>query len=223
MSLKGMEAKGTGEKGTGAKGTGFKGKKKWYVVIGVVILLLVLIGLRLLGDKGIGVSGTPTLTIETPQKVSMEAAKEIILDMTISSLEDAVYPAASMSISFDPSRLEFLGVEEGNVFVRSGENGVQQKLPEWSCNPEQCNQIGAINIMYLDLTGGKNAFSKELLAEKDNVVLRLKFRLRGSLRKGDVCDLIFEDAIFAASDEKESLAMNRNTLKVKNSKIVVGE
>lgn len=200
-----------------------KVKKKWYVVISVVILSLVWIGFRLFGDKGSVLGGIPTLAIETPQKVSPEGTKEITLDVTISSLGDALYPAASMSISFDSSRLEFLGIEEGNVFIRSGENAVPWKLPEWSCNPEQCNKIGAINIMYLDTTGGKKAFSKELLAEEYNVVLRLKFRLRGSVRNGDVCDLIFEDAVFAASDENESLAMSRNTLRVKNSKIVVGE
>ena len=77
--------------------------------------------------------------------------------------------------------------------------------------------------MYLDMTGGKNAFSKELLAEDNNVVLRLKFRLRGSVRADDVCDLIVEDAVFAASDETESLAMTTNTLTVKNGKIVIGE
>ena len=73
------------------------------------------------------------------------------------------------------------------------------------------------------MTGGKNAFSKELLAEDDNVVLRLKFRLRGSVRAGDVCDLIVEDAVFAASDETQSLAMTTNTLTVKNGKIVIGD
>ena len=78
-------------------------------------------------------------------------------------------------------------------------------------------------FMFTDITGGKNAFSKELLAEDDNVVLRLKFRLRGSMRSGDVCDLIFEDAVFAASDETQSLAMTTGTLKVKNGKIVAGE
>lgn len=207
----------------GLKTKGLKVKKKWYVVISIVILLPVLLGILLFGDKGIVLSGTPTLAIETPQRVSIKDTKEITLDMTISSLGNALYPAASMSISFDPSRLEFLGIEEGNVFIRNGEGGVPQKLPEWSFNPDQCNKTGAINIMYLDTTGGKNAFSKELLAEEYNVVLRLKFRLRGSVRTGDICDLIFEDAVFAASDEKESLAMNRNTLKVKNSKIVVGE
>ena len=40
---------------------------------------------------------------------------------------------------------------------------------------------------------------------------------------GDVCDLIFDDAVFAASDENESLAMTRDTLKVRNGKIVIGE
>lgn len=200
-----------------------KVKKKWYVVIGIVILLLVFLGIWLLGDKDIVLSGTPLLTIETPQRISKEDTKEVILDVMISSLGDAVYPAASMSISFDSARLEFLGIEEGNVFVRSGESGVNRKLPEWSCNPEQCNKTGEINIMYLDITGGKNAFSKELLEEKDNVALRLKFRLRGSVRKGDVYDLIFEDAIFAASDESKSLATAQDTLRVKNSKIVVGE
>ena len=88
---------------------------------------------------------------------------------------------------------------------------------------QNSNDTGRINIMYLDMTGGKNAFSKELLAEDYNVVLRLKFRLRGSVRPGDVLDLIVEDAVFAASDETQSLAMTTDTLKVKNGKIVVGE
>ena len=77
--------------------------------------------------------------------------------------------------------------------------------------------------MYLDTTGGKNAFCNELLEEEDNVVLRLRFRLRGRVRSGDIYDLIFEDAIFAASDETESLAMTRETLQVRDGKIVIGE
>ena len=77
--------------------------------------------------------------------------------------------------------------------------------------------------MYLDMTGGRYAFSRELLAEEDNVVLRLTFRVRGSVRTGDVLDLIVEDAVFAASEEKDSLAMTRNTLRVRNSRIVIGE
>ena len=199
-----------------------KTKKKLFIGIGagVLLLLLILALLYMNLDKIMG--GTPTLTIETPQKISKSETEEFTLDVTISSFGDAIYPAASMSISFDSSRLEFLGIEEGNVFIQN-DGDVSQKLPNWSCNPEQCNKSGKINIMYLDTTGGKNAFSKELLAEDDNVVLRLKFRLRGSVRNGDICDLIFDDAVFAASDETQSLAMTTDTLKVRDGKIVIGE
>jgi len=200
-----------------------KTKKKLFIGIGTGVLLLLLIFFLLFMNWDKIVSGTPTLTIETPQKINISEAEEFTLDVTVSALGEAIYPAASMSIAFDSSRLEFISVEEGNVFIRNDEGDISQKLPNWSCNPEQCNKSGKINIMYLDTTGGKNAFSKVLLAEEDNVVLRLKFRLRGSVRKGDVYDLVFEDAVFAASDETESLAMTRDTLKVRNSKIVIGE
>ena len=197
-------------------------KKRWPWIIGicVVIVAVVLLLVRCDGDS---ISGVPTLTVETPQKLSASQTGEFTLDVTISDLGDARYPAMSMSIAFDPSRLEFLGVEEGNIFILSDENSTGQKLPDWSCNVGNSNDTGRINIMYLDMTGGKNAFSKELLADDYNVVLRLKFRLRGSSRPGDVLDLIVEDAVFAASDETQSLAMTTDTLKVKNGRLVIGE
>lgn len=200
-----------------------KTKKRIYIGIALAILLLLLILVLLFKGCDRNLIGVPTLIIETPQKISISETEEFTLDVTISSFGDAVYPAASMSIAFDPSRMEFIGVEEGNVFIRNDESNIPQKLPDWSCNPTQCNKSGKINIMYLDTTGGRNAFSKDLLAEDDNVVLKLKFRLRGSARVGDAYDLIFEDAVFAASDETQSLAMTTDTLKVKNGKIVVGE
>ena len=166
---------------------------------------------------------TPVLIVETPQKLSASQTSEFTLDVTVSDLGNTLYPAMSLCIAFDSSRLEFLGVEEGNVFILSEENSTGQQLPDWSCNAQHSNDIGRINIMYLDMTGGKNAFSKKLLADDYNVVLRLKFRLRGSVRPGDVLDLTVEDAVFAASNESQSLAMTTDTLKVKNSKIVIGE
>ena len=183
----------------------------------------VLVATVLLLTQCNGSRGTPTLIVETPQKLSVSQTKEFALDVTISELGEVRYPAMSMSVSFDSSRLEFLGVEEGNVFILSDENSSGQQLPDWSCNVQNSNDTGLINIMYLDMTGGRNAFSKDLLADDYNVVLRLKFRLRGSVRSGDVLDLIVEDAVFAASDETQSLAMTRDTLKVKNGRLVIGE
>lgn len=195
-------------------------KTLWLVIAALCVAVAVVVALLLSGGKG-GVLGTPTLTVETPQKCS--AGEEISLNVTIDHMGEALYPAASMSIRFDPACLEFLAVEEGNVFILDEETTSGRQLPQWSCNTAACNESGLINIMYLDMTGGRYAFSRELLAEEDNVVLRLTFRVRGSVRTGDVLDLIVEDAVFAASEEKDSLAMTRNTLRVRNSRIVIGE
>ena len=200
-------------------------KKRWPWIVGICVLIAAVIVLLTQCNKRseLPIPGEPTLIVETPQKLSVSQTEEFTLDVTISQLGDARYPAMSMSIAFDSSRLEFLGVEEGNIFILSDENSSGQKLPDWSCNVQNSNDTGSINIMYLDMTGGKNAFTKELLADDYNVILRLKFRLRGSARPGDVLDLIVEDAVFAASDEAQSLAMTTDTLKVKNGRLVIGE
>ena len=199
-----------------------KKRKKWPWIVVICLLLIAAAALYYFyfyqGD-----SGTPTLIVETPQKLSVSQTEDFTLDVTVSDLGDARYPAMSMSIAFDSSRLEFLGVEEGNIFILSDENSSGQQLPNWSCNVQSSNDTGLINIMYLDMTGGRNAFTKDLLADDYNVVLRLQFRLRGSVRPGDVLDLIVEDAVFAASDETQSLAMNRDSLKIKNGRLVIGE
>lgn len=200
-------------------------KKRWPWIVGICVLIAAVIVLLTQCNKRseLPIPGEPTLIVETPQKLSVSQTEEFTLDVTLSQLGDARYPAMSMSIAFDSSRLEFLGVEEGNIFILSDENSSGQKLPDWSCNVQNSNDTGSINIMYLDMTGGKNAFTKELLAGDYNVVLRLKFRLRGSARPGDVLDLIVEDAVFAASNETQSLAMTTDTLKVKNGRLVIGE
>ena len=194
-------------------------KTLWLVIAALCVAAAVVVILLLSGENG--PLGTPTLTVETPQKCS--AGEEVTLDVTIDHMGEALYPAASMSIRFDPACLEFLAVEEGNVFILDEETTSGRQLPQWSYNTAACNESGLINIMYLDMTGGRYAFSRELLAEEDNVVLRLSFRIRGSVRAGDVLDLIVEDAVFAASEENDSLAMTRNTLRVRNSRIVIGE
>ena len=197
-------------------------KKRWPWIL-IICLLLIAAATLYYFYFYQGDSGTPTLIVETPQKLSVSQTEDFTLDVTVSDLGDARYPAMSMSIAFDSSRLEFLGVEEGNIFILSDENSTGQQLPDWSCNVQSSNDTGLINIMYLDMTGGRNAFTKDLLADDYNVVLRLQFRLRGSVRPGDVLDLIVEDAVFAASDETQSLAMNRDTLKIKNGRLVIGE
>lgn len=194
----------------------------WVLGIGILVAVIAAVALLMM-LRSEPIQGEPTLTVETPQKISRSSTQTITLDVLISDLGDAIYPAASMSIRFDPSRLEFMGVQEGNVFVGNTENSIGLALPEWSCNASASNETGQINILYLDMTGGDYAFRRELLAETDNVVLRLQFRLRGSVRAGDVMELVVEDAVFAAFDEIQSLAMTTDTLKINNSKMVIVE
>lgn len=203
----------------------FKGKKltkkqKIWLLTGGMLLLVVVIACIL--SRCYYVRNTPTLMVETPPKISMTDHEPIVLDVTISELGDDIYPAASMSIQFDPSRLEFLGIEEGNVFICDRDND-GQRLPDWNCNVKACNDSGNINIMYLDMTGGKYAFQQTLLGREENVVLRLRFRLRGSVKSGDVLGLNVSDAVFAASDETHSLATTQKTLRTIDGKIVVVE
>ena len=200
-------------------------KKKKMAILAAVFAVLILAGILIFILLDNAAAKEPTLTVETPQKISAGSSETITIDVSISALGDALYPAMSVSLSFDSSRLEFLGVAEGNVFILDDENaaGVAQKLPDWSCNVQHSNETGKINIMYLDMTGGKYAFTKDLLASDGNVLLRLQFRLRGSARSGDVLDLIVEDAVFAASDETQSLAMTTDTLKTRDGRIVVGD
>lgn len=198
------------------------------VTLSVAFALILIVGaLFLFTDVFTRTSGraskTPTLTIETPQKLSASESEYFTLDVMISDLGDAIYPAASFCIGFDPAYLEFLEVKEGNVFIGNNSESVPKNLPEWSYNATAANESGQINLMYLDLTGGKYAFSKELLADEDNVVFRLSFRLRGSAGAGDFYYLTVENAVFAASDETQSLATNKDTLKTKHGKIIVGE
>ncbi len=196
-------------------------RKKWPWFLLGALVLLVATGLLSLFPKES--PGVPVLTIEIPQKLSASQKEEFTLDVGISDLGEALYPAMSMCIGFDPSRLEFLGLKEGNVLILNSESKTGQQLPTWSCNVQASNDLGQINIMYLDMTGGKYAFSKELLEGEEHVLLRLCFRLRGSVRSGDVLDLSIEDAVFAATDEFQSLAMTNDTLVTKNGRLVIGE
>ena len=199
-------------------------KKKTIIIVLLVLLALAVPAFFLFGDGG-ALSLAPAVTIETPNKMSRSDRGEFTLDVTLSDLKEGeLYPAASFSMNFDANKLEFLGLEEGNVLVpcEKKANGAVTELPKWGVNVERSNEIGQINVMYLDLTGGRQAFSKDLLPDGDRVLFRLRFKLRGSVQSGDIIEISFADAVFAASDEKDSLASVKNTLKTHSGREIIG-
>lgn len=211
------------EKNPSAKKKPLTKKKKIAIILSVIFLVLavVLLIIFLLGRGGF-LATAPAVTIETPDKKSVSDHEPFSLELQLTTLGDASYPAASFSIDFDSSKLEFLGIDEGNVCITDSQSASGYTLPEWSVNVEHSNEVGQINLMYLDMTGGKNAFTKAALDEDENILMHLRFRLRGTAKSGDIYELSFQDAVFAASDETKSLASSKNTLKTNNGRIVVG-
>lgn len=199
-------------------------KKKTIIIVLLVLLALAVLAFFLFRDGG-ALSLAPAVTVETPNKMSQSDRDEFTLDVTLSDLRDGLYPAASFSINFDSNKLKFLGLEEGNVLVpcEKKANGAVTELPDWGVNVERSNEIGQINVMYIDLSGGRRAFSKDLLPDGDRVLFRLRFKLRGSVQSGDIIEISFADAVFAASDEKDSLASTKNTLKTRSGRVVIGD
>lgn len=192
------------------------------VWISILLLLTFLFCIGLFdGKSGGNFISAPAVIIDT---VKMEdlGSRETELAVSVTGLGKDIYPAASFSFSFDPSKLEFLGIEEGNIVISNPNNISGVDLPKWEVNVQRSNETGIINIMYLDMTAGKCAFSRNLLSGKDDILVRLNFRLRGSVREKDTIDILIEDAVFAAVDENKSLASSKGTLKTKNGKIVIG-
>lgn len=159
------------------------------------------------------------LAIETPTGLKVDDREIFSVDVTISELGSEIYPAMSMSIDFDASNLEFTGIEDGNVFVTG--DTAEGKLPEWSVNTELSNKTGQINIMYLDTSGGRYAFTDKLIDKDKNILLRLDFRLRDSVKSGDTYEISVQDAVFAVSDSEKSLASTSGTLTIQNDKIIL--
>ncbi|MDE6788822.1 MAG: hypothetical protein K2J47_05805, partial [Ruminococcus sp.] len=164
--------------------------KKQKIIIAVTAIILLIIILLLLLPKNIKNFGIPTLTIVTPPKQSISAHEEFSVDVSLSALGEESYPAVSASIVFNSSYLEFMGISEGDIMILGDEraDGNSNQLPEWSVDIERSNKIGQINVMYLDMTGGKYAFTKECM-EDNNILMRLNFKLRGSAKAGDIYNI----------------------------------
>lgn len=189
------------------------------VAVAAVIVLLLLIFRPKQAEEAAPVE--PAIAVETPQKPSASSGEPFTVDVSLTDLGEENYPAASFSFSFDARHLEFLGVEDGTVPVYG--DGASA-LPEWDVDVERSNQLGQINVMYLDITGGRYAFSKSLLpADETPIVLRLSFRPREGASPGDAYEIHVNDAVFAASDGALSLGTQQGTLKAEDGWIVLGE
>jgi len=166
----------------------------------------------------------PELAIEIPDKIRSISGNDVFsIEVTITSLGNEIYPAASFSIGFDSEYFEFIGIGQGNVHIIGNEEKGQ--FPDWNVSAEHSNAKGEINIIYLDISGGRNAFSDDLLNDDGNVLFTLDFHLKENQNPYPSDSYEFEvlDAVFAASDREKSLASSDGTLKIRNGEVILEE
>lgn len=204
--------------------------RKNLIALGGVLLIAAAAIILLLN----GPMGAPVLSLQPPQSIPASSRDEFVVDVTLSAMEDNLYPAASLIVEFDKNRLEFTGVKMGNVMAYENFNPVgndtvdpPMMIPTWSCNTELSNQSGEIRAMYLDMTGGNNAYAPAGFdSNGQNIVLRLGFKLKDSAGAGGKIAVSLVDAVFATSGgdvDKTSMSTSRdlNTLRAKDAEIIV--
>lgn len=171
----------------------------------------------------------PSLTLMSPAPVSVSDREEIIVNAVLSDLPDRVFPAASISVKFDKNKLEFVEVKQGTMMTLGNSKGDEQtwNIPIWEGDVATSNRLGEVNIMYLDITGGKFAYVREGFHKNDNdILVRLAFRLKDSAGAGDIYHITVKDAVIATvggAENNTSLATGKQTLKSYPAKIVVQE
>ena len=199
-------------------------KKKIITVFLILIIIIVAIFIVFRAKKELN---KPVLSLIPPKPIEYSSRDEFVVDVQLSALPHNLYPAASISVTFDNTKLEFTGIKLGTMMTYGDKraNGYSFDIPQWSCNTEVSNSKGEINAMYLDTTAGKYAYCSEGFdSDKKNTVLRLGFKLKDSAISGDSYNLTFKDGVFAVIDgdeSKESLAMKMGTLRTNNCRIVV--
>ena len=171
-------------------------KKK---IIAVVLILIAIIAIVFLIFRVKKELDKPVLSLIPPKPIESTSREEFVVNAQLSALPHNLYPAASISVSFDNTKLEFTGVKMGTMMTYGDKraNGYSFDVPQWS-----------------------EGFD----SDKKNIVLRLGFKLKDSAIAGDSYNLTFKDGVFAVVDgdeSKESLAMKLGTLRTNNCRIVV--
>ena len=199
----------------------WKKSKKCKIVTAVIIAAVAISGVCL----KMGVGNVSILDDDTPlsvgtgpmiyyEQADMVRGQEVMIDVKLTGLKGN-YPAASFQIDFDRNKLEFLEIRQGNIEIQNVKTG-ETLIPEWSFSPESANNKGSIKTMYLDMTGEENPISGSLLNGDKDVLFRLVFRVKDSCNEGETLNLVTKQATFAAVDESQSLAVNKENIAAPN-------
>lgn len=191
-------------------------KKRNIAIIVVLILLILGIAIIFLIRQSMG-AGKPSFYLTSEEGSDSES---IIVNIHVSDLPDNTFPAVSTSVHFDNDVLELTEVVNGNMEVyENGEDKPDQLVvPDWSYDLEYANTEGAANIMYLDMSGGSQAFNINGFNKDDqNIFASLKFHVKDTTDKS--VKFTLEEATLATVDDlinDTGFSTAKGNLSVKN-------
>lgn len=175
-------------------------KNKKFMIIGCVVTIACIVGIIFMVKKNSG----PTLELQSPEeKISAQNRDEIIIPAVLSELPDNSYPAASVAVTFDKDKLEFIGYTIGTMkcyddYDKDSGEEMKLKIPEWAFNAEVANKEGEARAMYLDATASKNSYCIEGFKKgTQDMPFKLKFKLKDSVNPGDKLEIKIKEAAFA--------------------------
>lgn len=170
-------------------------------------------------DKGLGI---PTLSL-SHENININNQDIFDVDVILSHLPDNIYPAASIKVGFDNSKLEFIGIEKGTVKTY-GNSSDGFSIPTWNCDVESSNNSSEINAIYVDMTAGRFAYNKEGFEKgSKGLIIKLKLKLKEGLKVGEITKLDLRDAVFATVNgdkDNTSLSSIKGSLEINGCDIM---
>lgn len=131
------------------------------------------------------------------------------IDISVEALNigGGIYPASSLSLSFDNSVLKLEKIAPGDIFLNDG------TAPEWEADIDESNKNGLINIMRYDKSGGASSLDMS----ENSCLMRLVFSRAGSAENlPKETEIEVRDCVFAAIYSENSLSADNKKIKTIN-------
>ncbi len=169
-----------------------------------------------------------SISLNTDTQLAEMSGEQFFIDVKVDGFpQEGHYPAASFSLNFDKTKLQFEGISVGNMTVSDELNSQESlEIPTWQCNTQLSNENGNINAMYIDMTAQDRSYRAQNFQEDtQDILVRLEFTLLNSASSGDDIKLEFVDAVLASVDEngaESGLSMVDGTLLAQSLSLRVG-
>lgn len=145
----------------------------------------------------------------TVKAATVTANDDNAIDVSIEAFNmgGGIYPASSLSLSFDNSVLRLEKIVPGDIFLNDG------TIPEWEADIAYSNKNGLINVMRYDKSGGASSLD---MSEKSYLMKLIFSRVSSAENTPKETEIALKDCVFAAISPENSLSADNKKIKTIN-------